>query len=420
LICLGTASCTLTRVTTAEDTIGYQVITQNSGLKREGDIANEDDTFSLDVIIQFIDENNQAQAEVFSADNNEQVTFRVSEKNPSDDLKFTVQKCWASKSSTSTNTDLIDEFIDDECGLDDTIAEMETTSNAEAYDFSVRAFYLEEGDAGQLSKPTYVHCEAFVCYTDEADDAWGGKCVQENLATCKARRGDKRKRRSVEPEVEELLRTHTETSQQAFVLRDVFSPRCPGEYVYDTLTEDCTKDRVMSIKGVHLDLTWRPAYANASSTEFKQFADITPSRILSLLRATGKEGAIRGVKIMKAEEDNGVTLDVLITHSENVNADEGFATFKDVLYKTTPRETRVVNLMNIGQEKLIELVPVVPVVVATEKKSGLNTEILIIIIVAAVLVVMVIFAVTLYRFRKVREQPTQAHTAYENNGMDKI
>merc|ERR1711907_742097 len=98
------------------------------------------------------------------------------------------------------------------------------------------------------------------------------------------------------------------------------------------------------------------------------------------------------------------TLEVLITHNEESNADEAFATFKSILYATTPRVTRVVNLLNIGQDKLIEFVPVSSV------KTNLD-EILIIIIVVAVLLVLIASVAAFYKVQKGRAQTAPTTTA---------
>merc|ERR1711907_244544 len=404
-----TFNCTLERNANASDSIGFKVKTGNADLEVDAN-TNKSEKFTLDVSLDLWDTGSDAKINSQQdLKNNDQVDFKVYETTDNDDFRFTVQKCHATQDSNSGNDlqqSFDDTFLEDGCGVDSSVVEP-TQADADTNDdyvYSVRAFYIKD----RPTDPVYIHCEIYICIATESNDAHDGKCTPQSRDTCVSK---KRKRRSVEEE--DFTRTMTVTSKQGFVLTDVYSPRCPSEYVYDTLTDDCTNDRLLLIKGVHLDLMWKSSYTNSSSTEFKQFADITASRILSLIRSNGKSNVIRGLKIVKATGPNGVTLEVLITHNEESNADEAFATFKSILYATTPRVTRVVNLLNIGQDKLIEFVPV------ASGKTNLN-EILIVVIVAAVLLVLIASVATFYKVQKGRAQTSPTTTAYDNNGMDKI
>ena len=53
----------------------------------------------------------------------------------------------------------------------------------------------------------------------------------------------------------------------------VFAPSCGEGFIYDRVLGACSNNRLVEIKGIHLGAeTWKPAYGNTSSEEFKIMA----------------------------------------------------------------------------------------------------------------------------------------------------
>lgn len=384
--------------------------------------GSSSDTFDMDVVIDFLDSSGgTANSGGFEVTNKEMLTVEVKENTVNADFKFTVQNCYAGAAVTlATGTD--DKFLEDECPVDNTVSITDhdtTAAGGNKFEFQMRAFYI----SGPSVK-SYVHCEIFICATEETGIAkFSGKCDQNDPGQDAANGGCdavRRKRRSTESEAkkEEIIRTMFLTSENSFTLADDFyAPRCPGQFVYDTIKDDCTNERILRIKGVNLALDWHQSYANTNSSGFKSFAKTTAYRLQSLIRNNGKDDIIRGLKIISAANvDDDVNLDVLVTFSEDVNAEKAFATLEDVMYKTTPQMDRVVNLLQFRKDRMIEYVPIF-----SQQQLGID-KILIIVIVAAVLVVAFICAITFYRVKKVRERPSpnmQGNNGIVNAGMEK-
>jgi hypothetical protein len=374
------------------------------------------------VVIDFLDSSSgTANSGGFLVNNKEMLTVEVKEETSNDEFKFTVQNCYAGGAMT-LNTGADDKFLVDECPVDNTV-EITDHSGGERYEFQMRAFYITGP-----SDESYVHCEIFICANEEVGAKFSGKCHQndpDDLTSevgggCTPPPARKRKRRSTESEAkkEEIIRTMFLTSENSFTLADDFyAPRCPGQFVYDTIKDDCTNERVLRIKGVNLALDWHQSYANTNSSGFKSFAKTTAYRLQSLIRNNGKDDIIRGLKVISAANVEGnVNLDVLVTFSEDVKAEKAFAILQDVMYNTTPQMDRVVNLLNFRKDRIIEYVPIF-----SQQQLGID-KILIIVIVAAVLVVAFICAITFYRVKKVRERPSpnmQGNNGIVNAGMEK-
>ena len=73
-----------------------------------------------------------------------------------------------------------------------------------------------------------------------------------------------------------------------------FPPSCASGYVYNRLTEQCTNERVVSMKGIHLDLLWNPLYSDTSSDEFKQMAKYKEYQIFYVIQVNEAHNTISG------------------------------------------------------------------------------------------------------------------------------
>ena len=74
-----------------------------------------------------------------------------------------------------------------------------------------------------------------------------------------------------------------------------FPPSCTSGYVYNRLTEKCTNERVVSMKGIHLDLLWNPLYSDTSSDEFKNMAKDKEYQIFYVIQANEAHNTISGI-----------------------------------------------------------------------------------------------------------------------------
>lgn len=405
-------TCTLDRVQTVKDAVFFNV---SSTLVLESEETTESDEFTLGMELKFLDDNGDARTSGFIVNNRENISVAVAETGVLDggagnvDFKFTVQKCFTHANPADTSGF---DFIQGECPFDGTVTFTPGGADQNRFDFYIRAFNLvgEEGNA------VYISCEIFICRNQDSPTAYNGKCIQNSASDCS---DAKRKRRSVE---EGAFRRQALVSSPFPIQVALSGVRCPNNYVYDSSSDECTNERLLRINGVYLDIPWNPAYANISSNDFKRFARTFESHLEALILTSNKQSIIRGLRIVKARKGS-VILDVIVTYAESVDAGSAFQVFEDVMYKTTAQMTRIANILNIRQDKVIEFVPIL----ATTADSGrVNMElILIVVIVAAVLLIALLAGMLFYRLQQTRPEATSnprvsIPNVYENKAMENI
>lgn len=385
---------------------------------RESDVEevvaeSVEDTFNLPVEMYFRDTNKNRITSAYFPTNGETLDVYLEEDPESSVTKFTVQKCFASSEADPTsNTATTADLIDNECNLDQSInispgGDSGHSRDQSAFGFNTRAFTLAGLPDGTS---VYLHCELFICLAGNNDSlAFGGKCIQNTISDCSS----KRKRRSI---IEEE-KGRTEMVSATFTIVDEASESaCPEGQVFDTKTKVCTDERLVKIKGVHLDKQWISEYADISSPQSKAFIKRTERELRGLILATGMENDLRGISIVGLSPGS-VILDVLITHSKGITKEKAFENLRNMLYLTTPRMTRLVNTLSIIKEKTVELVPVE----ITKGNSGLDQN-FVIVVVFAVIAVAFISAITLYQVQKLRRRPALpvvGVNGIDNNGMEK-
>lgn len=220
-----------------------------------------------------------------------------------------------------------------------------------------------------------------------------------------------RKRRSLEEEERTKM-----VSTPLFFMVSLPDFPCPDDYVYDSSMRKCTKDRLLLVKGLYLDIEWNDQYGNVSSKAFSTFSKVTGSQLLYLINRANEDHVVKGLKIVSARKGS-VIVDVLIHYAETVTDREAFKVFQDVMYQTTPTMTRVASFLNVRPDKVVEYVPVVANV---SIKTNIEM-ILVIVIVAAFILIALISGISLYRFRTRRSEapvPTVVKNTFDNKAMD--
>lgn len=402
-------TCTLDRVQTVTDGVTFTV---SSSLVLEDEETTESDEFTLGMELKFLDAG-VPRTTTFIVNNREMINVAVAETGVigggtgNEDFKFTVQKCFTHSGAADTSGF---DFIDEECPLDRTVTHTPGGFDQNRFDFSIRAFNL----VGQEGNPVYISCEIYICRNQTDNSAYDDNCIQDTDCAAVTR-----KRRSVE---EDAFRRKALISSPFPIQIALSGVRCPNNFVYDSILDECTNERLLRINGVYLDIPWSPAYANISSMDFKRFARTFESHLEALILTSNKQSIIRGLRIVKARKGS-VILDVIVTYAESVDAGSAFQVFEDVMYKTTAQMTRIANLLNIRKDKVIEFVPIL----ATTADSGrVNMElILIVVIVAAVLLIALLAGMLFYRLQQTRPEVTSnprvaIPNVYENKAMENI
>jgi hypothetical protein len=344
--------------------------------------------------------------------NNDASVYIQVEQGANQELfKFHVDQCFSTVNSdpapgTASHKDI---FYDNGCPADSTVvAAVDGTDPTTKYNIQMDSFYFP----GQASTAVYFHCEVTICLADST----ATECVvKTDCATSNPINEDttgRRRRRSLEEEG--VIGSKMITSSQSVLIdrAQVFAPSCGNGFIYDRVSGGCSNENLVEINGIYLGAAaWDPAYANVTSDAFKSMAAAREYQLWVLLQVTRRSEYIRGVKIIRARQGS-VILDVIIKHAASVSAEEAFHQMEKAL-KTEPSTTRVMNLLQIREEKTIELVPIV---VAGEKS---DTEKLILIVVVVVLFVVVFVAgVTLFKVRQGRQQSASTTTSFDNKGVD--
>lgn len=346
--------------------------------------------------------------------NQEKLNLMVEQGANQDLFKYVVDQCYATVGPNSNPNDAAqkDIFFDNKCHADSTVT-FDITKLANDHKFKLRI--LAFSFPNHETTGVYFHCELTICL-DTVNDA---TCTQKSQSWCHDNNPNSgvnfdRRRRNAYKGVVAHQRIH---SKQAvlFDRSEIVAPRCGNGFIYDRVLQECSNENLMEIKGVYLsEPIWDPAYANVTSEAYKRMAAEREYQMWVILQVTGRQQHVHGVKIIRARQGS-VILDVVIKYAASLTAEEAFKQFEDAIH-TKPSVTRVMNLLNILEEKTIEYVPIM-----TREKP--DTEKLTLIVVIVVLFVVVFIAgVTLFKVKQVRQrQPNNNNNAapgFENKGMD--
>ena len=203
------------------------------------------------------------------------------------------------------------------------------------------------------------------------------------------------------------------TSKQHVVLSysEIVVPQCPVNSVYNRESEKCTKDNVVQVSGVYLDLPWNEDFANTSSKAFKDFALEKEYQLYGLVQLGDDADNILGVKVVGARQGS-VIVNVQIVYKSTIDSSQAFDTFKKAIQDPAPtaRASRIIQILNIKREKVIELVEIAPPPASSEidiapqpASSEIDKTILIVLVV--VLAVVIIAGLVALKIRQVRTAP---------------
>jgi len=204
-----------------------------------------------------------------------------------------------------------------------------------------------------------------------------------------------------------VIEKRTLTSKQHIILVNgaIFTPECDTNEVYDRETKRCTQKNVMQIDGIYLDVPWKEEFGNTSSKAFKEMAQEKAYQLYGLMQMSGDGDNILGVKVVGARKGS-VVLNVQIVYRSTVDASQAFEIVKSAIQNPpTARASRIVEILNIRREKIIEVVEISPK--AAQGDVDKMTLIVLIVVLAAVVFIAGVVAL---KFRSMRRAPAATAT----------
>jgi len=323
--------------------------------------------------------------------------IRLKEATDNSLFKFTTERCWATPDSSPTHATQ-DVFFNAECPVDQTVTFVDKTDASPNFDLNIKAFFF----SGEQSTAIYFHCDIFICKQDDTSTV---NCVQNLNAACTAV-SQARKRRDVA--TGGPVETRRLSSKQYVLLpeTEIVVPECPANSVYDRENKKCSSNNVVQVKGVYLDLPWNQDLANTSSKAFKNFALEKEYQLYALLQLSDDADNILGVKVVGARQGS-VVLDVQIVYKSTIDSSQAFDTFKKAIQDPAPtsRASRIINILNVKREKVIELVEVAP-----RQAVGDVDKMTLIVLVVVLAAVVFIAGVVALKVRQVRRAPAATAT----------
>lgn len=370
-------------------------------LQRTGNVTEKQETFTLATQLRFYKTDNYTDANLqdteFTLGAGETLYLQISEVNSNNLFKFVVHECWSTPNPSPTYS-IKDVFLTNRCEKADNTVNF--NHGVDYFRLDMKAFFFSIDK--QLA--IYVHCRLFVCQvSDDSED-----CTQCD--------GSRRKRRSVDNKPIERV---TISSQQHILFdnSEIYAPDCAEGYVYDRKDKECTKQNILQISGVYLDIDWNPLYANTSSNAFAEFAKVKAYQLYALIQSSNSNGVIRGLKVVKAAKGS-VILDVQVKYAETSNSAAAFTEFESALRTTRVTASRVLNILNIKQRQLktVEYVSI-----AQTPKSNMGNLTLIVVVVV-LLVAVFISGITFYKVKQLRRSPasTKDVNGFDNKAMDNM
>jgi len=155
-----------------------------------------------------------------------------------------------------------------------------------------------------------------------------------------------------------------------------------------------------------LDLQWNADLANTSSKAFKDFALEKEYQLYALLQLSDDADNILGVKVVGARQGS-VVLDVQIVYKSTIDSSQAFNTFKKAIQEPAPTARRMINILNIKREKVIELVEIAP-----RRAVGDVDKMTLIVLVVVLAAVVFIAGVVALKMRQVRRAAPAATATF--------
>jgi hypothetical protein len=349
---------------------------------------------------------NQDPATSFESAMGDDVYVKIEETTPNDLLKFKADTCFFTDTSSYSDT-IKDVWFDNGCPVDKTSSVFtENTDTNTEFALKIKAF--------QFVNPTdssiYLHCDLTLCLQGQT----GPDCYQNTQSECDALK--KRKRRSVAKNGH-IIEQRTLTVEKPILIgiSEVITPTCSNNFVYDRVSRKCSSDNLLQVDGVYLDIPWKEEFAQPSSQAFQNFAQSVGYELYALMQYFSE--GIRGVKVVAAREGS-VILTIQVKYGSHMDHSEAFNAIEEGIRGTA--QTRLAQILNIRQEKIIEYIVVQP---HSSASSGIDQMTLIIIVVVVVLIaVLFISALTIWkvshlRRREVNHVESPSVKSYDNPAM---
>merc|ERR1712168_60910 len=353
--------------------------------------TNEADTFTFPIEMNMYTDNARGTTHdaAFTMQMGQNLHLRLSETAPDSNFKFITQDCWSTPDAAHAHGTR-DNFFVNMCPVDSTttFVDVNTDGSDSDFDINIEAFFFD----GSKASAIYFHCQVLIC--KQGDSA--GACVQQTTAGCA---GGKRKRRDIVRGGP--IETRTLTSKQHIILdnTEILTPECAENAVWDRSTKQCAANNIMEVKGVYLDIPWKEELANTSSKAFKDFAQEKAYQIFALLQLSEEADRILGVKVVGARQGS-VILDVQIVYAPTMAPAEAFTTFKKAIHNPPIKAQRVVNILNIRRDKVVEYIDI-----AHEPLTDVNKMIIIVLVVVLV-AVLFISGLVIFKLRQIRRVPS--------------
>lgn len=387
-------------------------------MDRTGDVFDQSNNFtfptSLDIYLDSARTYESKQNTTFSVKQGQDLFLRVSETTNNTLFKFVTKTCWSTPSAIPTDATK-DVFWENKCPADETVKFSDKTDYSSNFDLQLKSFYFTADKAASIS----FHCDLYICFQSDATDP---ACEQKTNIGCQGKT-KKRKRRDTGSAENRPgpIEVRTITSEQNILLPEgeIIVPECPINSVYDRQAKRCAYENVMEVKGIYLDLAWDSLYSDPTTTAFKDMALEKAYKLFTLVQFRQENNEILGVKVVKARKGS-IILDVQIVYKQTISAAQAFEIFKRAIQEPVSAGNRIVKILEIRSEKVIEYVDIVPV-----RNTKFDDKILLIVLIIIATLVILIAGIVGVKFRQRQRMPAAAEAtpevkSYENHTLENV
>jgi len=385
-------------------------------------VSTVENTFDFPIALEVHpdDTYNQDQTTSFEKAMGEDIYVKMYEETTNPLFKFKATRCFFTDTS-AYDDNIKDVWFDNGCPVDKTSSiVIDNTNTNDEFALKIKAFQFVTSTSNSI----FVHCDITLCLQGY-DDA---ECVQETQDQCDGIGDKKRKRRSPflmglakwfrrgkSPKDSGIIEHRQLTVEKPILIgvSQVITPTCSNNFVYDRVSRKCSSDNILQVDRVYLDIPWREELADPSSQAFQDFAQSVGYELYALMQYSSE--GIRGVKVIAARKGS-VILTIQVIYSAHMDHSEAFNAVEQGIRGTA--QTRLAQILNIRQEKIIEYIVVQP---HSSASSGIDQMTLIIIVVVAVLIaVLFISSITIWKVSKsrgVNHVESPAVKSYDNPAM---
>ena len=196
---------------------------------------------------------------------------------------------------------------------------------------------------------------------------------------------------------------------------------CDDGYVLSRPTNTCVKERLVQISGIYTALQWNTIYSNTLTLNFLKLARKYENLFYQLFHATGQTYQIHGIKLTKAENDNGVTVfTVELIGGESLADLDVYKAFMSAINSNILRVTTVRKKLRLIENRFPTLVRQKTSVDKTEPLDITQVIMIAVIVLLSILVVLsafIIFHVHGGKSFKLRTVSRRKVKSFHNDGM---